>query len=94
MGAGASVEGGGGGEEAIISEEVVETACSLKDMPEAIEQALFVHEKWPLIIDSTGQAGRFLRYQRGSFLMADSPADMDPSKLRQLLVGALRHGSR
>jgi hypothetical protein len=31
--------------------------------------------------------------QRGSYLLADSPADMTPERLRQLLVGALKHGS-
>jgi hypothetical protein len=28
-----------------------------------IETVVFVREKWPVIVDPTGQAGRFLRYQ-------------------------------
>jgi hypothetical protein len=47
--------------------------CALKGLPDAIETAIFVREKWPMVIDPTGQAGRFLRYQRGSYLIADSP---------------------
>ena len=75
-------------------------ACTLKGLPETIETAVYVREKWPIvsdresdrdvvflilaflsqIIDPSGQAGRFLRYQRGSYLLADSPADMAPGE--------------
>ena len=66
---------------------------TLKGVPQAIENAIYVQERWPLIVDTTEQAGRFLRYQRGSFLMAESERDMDKEHLRQLLVGALKYGS-
>jgi hypothetical protein len=33
------------------------------------------------IIDPSGQAARFLRFQRGSFLLADSPTEMSPGCL-------------
>ena len=38
----------------------------LRRLPDAIEECLYVHEKFPLIIDPTEQAGRFLKYQSGS----------------------------
>ena len=46
MGAGASVEG----------EETPVKVIGLKAVPEAIEESLYVHEKFPLIIDPTEQA--------------------------------------
>ncbi|CAM9382190.1 unnamed protein product, partial [Discosporangium mesarthrocarpum] len=66
--------------------------CHLKELPGAIEDAIYVKEKWPVIIDTTGQAGRFLKYQRGSYLLAQNPADMSKENLRARLVGNLRHG--
>ena len=45
--------------------------CALKGLPDAMDEAVFVREKWPLVVDPTGQAGRFLRYQRGSYLLGD-----------------------
>jgi hypothetical protein len=33
----------------------------LRRLPDAIEECLYVHEKFPLIIDPTEQAGRFLK---------------------------------
>ena len=55
---------------------------------------MYVEERWPLIVDATDQAGRYLRYQRGSFLVAESREDMAQEHLRKLLVGALKHGSQ
>lgn len=90
MGAGASAA-------ASVSEDSTQATepikCSLKGLPDAMDEAVFVREKWPLVVDPTGQAGRFLRYQRGSYLLGDSPADMEPDHLRPLLLGALKHGS-
>lgn len=63
MGAGASV--GGGTDEGPI-------ACTLKALPDSIETCVFVRETWPMIVDPSGQSGRFLRYQRGSYLLAVS----------------------
>ena len=66
---------------------------SLKQLPEALESAVYVFEKQPLVIDPSGQAARFFKYQRGSFLSAGVQADMDPENLRKCLIGALKHGS-
>ncbi|KAJ1444699.1 ankyrin repeat-containing domain protein [Pelagophyceae sp. CCMP2097] len=65
----------------------------LRGLPEAMDTALFLRERWPLVVDPREQASRFLRYQRGSFLIASSKRDMEPEHLRQLLVGCLQRGS-
>ncbi|KAH8061799.1 hypothetical protein JL722_3753 [Aureococcus anophagefferens] len=52
-----------------------------------------VRARVALVVDPTEQAGRFLRYQRGSFLIGESMRDMDHEHLRQLLVGCLKCGS-
>ncbi|KAG7396013.1 hypothetical protein PHYBOEH_002885 [Phytophthora boehmeriae] len=66
---------------------------SLKELTDAMDTAVYVEEKFPLVVDPTGQATRFLKYQRGSMLMAANPSDMAPASLRRHLVGALKHGS-
>lgn len=66
--------------------------CSLKQLPGAIEEALYIHEKWPLIVDPHGQATRFLRYQRGAFLLGDRREDIEKEHLRSRLVSSLMHG--
>jgi len=35
----------------------------LKQLPDAIEESIFVEERFPVILDPTEQAGRFLKYQ-------------------------------
>lgn len=50
---------------AISSPPQVESVRNLKDvqlkqLPDAIEEAIFIHEKFPLIIDPTEQAARLL----------------------------------
>ncbi|KAK7254871.1 spectrin binding protein [Aureococcus anophagefferens] len=87
MGAGASAQAAAQDDEGPLAPVV------LKGLPGAMETALFVREKWPLVVDPTEQAGRFLRYQRGSFLIGESMRDMDHEHLRQLLVGCLKCGS-
>lgn len=65
----------------------------LKALPEALEHCLYVDERWPLVLDPTEQASRFLRYQRGCFLLGESQSDMERDHLRKLLVGCLKCGS-
>ena len=64
----------------------------LKKLPDAIEESVFVHEKFPLIIDPTEQASRFLKYQMGSFINYDDPIQMDMKNLNRCLLGALQYG--
>lgn len=66
--------------------------ATLKELPDAMDRAVYVQERFPLVVDPSGQASRFLKYQRGSVLMAGSPADMAPESLRRHLVDAIKHG--
>ena len=81
MGAAASVE------------ETPSKPIVLKALPDALEHCLYVDERWPLVLDPTEQASRFLRYQRGCFLLGESQQDMERDHLRRLLVGCLKCGS-
>ncbi len=97
MGAGASVEGaeGGAGDSAASSDStsLPPKVTQLKQLPEAIEEAIFVDEKFPVIIDPTEQAGRFLKYQVGTFILADiDHAAMQKENLNKSLLGALQYG--
>lgn len=66
--------------------------CTLKGLPGAIEEAIYVREKWPIVVDPEGHATRYLRYQRGAFLLGDNRADVDKENLRSRLVASLAHG--
>ena len=66
-------------------------SISFKKLPEAIEEAVYVSEKFPLIIDTAGQAGRFLKYQMGSYFDADDN-DLSIDTLNRALVGAIQYG--
>lgn len=69
----------------------IETA--LKALPDSMDAMVYQHERWPVLIDPSGQGSRFMRYQRGTFLLAQNPADMSNENLRRTLVGALQHGA-
>ncbi|KAL3869152.1 hypothetical protein ACJMK2_041866 [Sinanodonta woodiana] len=47
--------------------------------------------KWPLIIDTTGQAATFLRYRDTNYIRALSPVDMEQDKARLAILGAIRY---
>jgi hypothetical protein len=64
----------------------------LKQLPDAIEEALYVHEKFVLIVDTSEQASRFLKYQVGSFINMDEPIPITKLQLNRSLVGAMQHG--
>ena len=84
MGAGASIE--------VLEQETI-TTFPLKKLPDAIEEALFGYEKFPIIIDPEEQASRFLKYQAGTFVLGDiDHAAMQPEQLNRALVGALQYG--
>ena len=75
------------------SNEISEViTINLKKLPEAIEESLFVQEKFVLIIDQTEQASRFLKYQMGAFINYDDPTKFNPQNLNRALVGAFQHG--
>lgn len=91
MGAGASLIASDDTSPAIQIEEPIKIV-HLKNLPEAIEEALFVHEKFPLIIDPSEQASRFLKYQLGSFISFDDVGLFQQPNLNRCLVGAFSHG--
>lgn len=64
----------------------------LKKLPDAIEEAVYVHEKFPLIIDTTEQAGRFLKYQTGTFISFDDPVQSMKGNLNKSLAGSFQYG--
>ena len=84
MGASASVN--------VATADAGQLSISLKQLPEAIEESLYVMEKFPLIIDPTESASRFLKYQMGSFINADDPVNFTKRTLNRSLVGALQFG--
>eukprot|EP00750_Incisomonas_marina_P002959 INCI12789.1.p1 GENE.INCI12789.1~~INCI12789.1.p1 ORF type:complete len:517 (+),score=101.66 INCI12789.1:129-1679(+) len=69
-----------------------ETNVALRGLPDAIDAAVFVEAKWPLIVDPTGQAARFLQYQNGAFVVASIPAAVEAAALRPRLVSCLENG--
>uniref|UniRef100_A0ABM5GDA6 IQ motif and ankyrin repeat domain-containing protein 1 isoform X8 n=1 Tax=Pogona vitticeps TaxID=103695 RepID=A0ABM5GDA6_9SAUR len=48
--------------------------------------------RWPVIIDSSGQAAIFLHYRDTNYLSTVNPSDMDVETIRLALLGALRYG--
>lgn len=64
----------------------------LRGLPDAIDNALYVDNKWPLVVDPTGQAARYLQYQNGAFIVASIPEAVKPEALRARLVSCLDNG--
>ncbi|XP_077800606.1 IQ motif and ankyrin repeat domain-containing protein 1 isoform X14 [Macaca mulatta] len=48
--------------------------------------------RWPLVIDPSGQAATFLRYQDTNYVDTVNPEHLKPERLRLALLGALRYG--
>ncbi|XP_055482623.1 IQ motif and ankyrin repeat domain-containing protein 1 [Psammomys obesus] len=48
--------------------------------------------RWPLVIDPSGQAATFLRYQDSNYVDTVNPEHMRPERIRLALLGALRYG--
>ncbi|XP_051015301.1 IQ motif and ankyrin repeat domain-containing protein 1 [Acomys russatus] len=48
--------------------------------------------RWPLVIDPSGQAATFLRYQDTNYVDTVNPEHMRPETIRLALLGALRYG--
>ena len=49
--------------------------------------------RWPLVIDTSGQAATFLRYRDTNYINALSPRDVEPARVRLSVLGALRSGA-
>ncbi|XP_012980604.1 IQ motif and ankyrin repeat domain-containing protein 1 isoform X1 [Mesocricetus auratus] len=48
--------------------------------------------RWPLVIDPSGQAATFLRYQDTNYVDTVNPEHLRPETIRLALLGALRYG--
>ncbi|CAM9139931.1 unnamed protein product [Scytosiphon promiscuus] len=94
MGSAASVQDqhAANGASQVEGERLPDLECTLKGLPGAIEEAIYVREKWPVVVDPEGQAVRYLRYQRGALLLGDNSADVEKENLRARLVSSLMHG--
>lgn len=46
--------------------------------------------RWPLVIDPSGQAAVFLRYQDTNYVDVVNPAHLQPERIWLALLGALR----
>ncbi|PNW82433.1 hypothetical protein CHLRE_06g278700v5 [Chlamydomonas reinhardtii] len=53
---------------------------------------LAASSKWPLVVDTSGQASVFLRYQDTNYVNALNARHMEPHTLRRSLLGAIRYG--
>lgn len=87
-GAGGGAGAGGDDAAAAVNEPM---KAGLRGLVEAIEASVYAKERWPLIVDPTGQAGRFLKYQMGAYLMANLAPDMVAEVEQQ--CGCGRHAS-
>nr|XP_046213676.1 IQ motif and ankyrin repeat domain-containing protein 1-like [Oncorhynchus gorbuscha] len=70
--------------------------CPVRDLEEVLIKDLGGKIKqdgrWPLLVDTYGQAATFLRYRDTNYLDALHPGDMQPDKLRLALLGPIRFG--
>ncbi len=64
----------------------------LRKLPETVEEAVYVHERFPLVIDPTEQASRFFKYQTGAFLNFSDPTQSTKTALNRALVHCLLNG--
>lgn len=56
----------------------------------SVDGDLATAPRWPLVIDPSGQAATFLRYQDTNYLDAVNPDHLRPERMRLALLGALR----
>jgi len=80
-------------EDKVAKLSIPEVSTDLRSLPDAIDEVVYRHERWPVIVDTNGQGTRFLKYQRGTFIMMDNILDTQPENLRKSLVAALQHGT-
>eukprot|EP00746_Dinoflagellata_sp_MGD_P037136 gnl/MRDRNA2_/MRDRNA2_189148_c0_seq1.p1 gnl/MRDRNA2_/MRDRNA2_189148_c0~~gnl/MRDRNA2_/MRDRNA2_189148_c0_seq1.p1 ORF type:complete len:534 (-),score=105.05 gnl/MRDRNA2_/MRDRNA2_189148_c0_seq1:239-1840(-) len=70
----------------------MERVISLFWLPDQINEPVYTSNKYPLIVDPSGQAYAFLKY-RARCLSAIVPGDHDAESLRKGLVQCLYHGT-
>lgn len=85
MGAGASVNANADGDSST-------TQVGLKKLPEAVEESIYIRERFPIVIDPTEQASRFFKYQTGAFISFDDPLASTKAALNRALVSSFLNG--
>ncbi|XP_045716835.1 IQ motif and ankyrin repeat domain-containing protein 1 isoform X4 [Phyllostomus hastatus] len=77
-------------------EEPPGLACQVAELHDVLMRdvggRLRADGRWPLIIDPSGQAATFLRYQDTNYLDTLNPDHLQPERVRLALLGALRYG--
>jgi len=64
----------------------------LKKLPDAIDEAVYVHEKFAIVIDPTEQASRFLKYQTGTYINFENPIDSTTTNINRAIISNLQYG--
>ncbi|XP_045142751.1 IQ motif and ankyrin repeat domain-containing protein 1 [Echinops telfairi] len=77
-------------------EEVPGLKCQVTELHDVLMKDVGdrIHSdgRWPLVIDPSGQAATFLRYQDTNYLDTMNPEHLRPERMRLALLGALRYG--
>ncbi|KAF6099566.1 IQ motif and ankyrin repeat containing 1 [Phyllostomus discolor] len=77
-------------------EEPPGLACQVAELHDVLMKdvggRLRADGRWPLVIDPSGQAATFLRYQDTNYLDTLNPDHLQPERVRLALLGALRYG--
>merc|ERR1711971_172020 len=60
-------------------------------LPQEINDCVYVSNKYPLLLDPTGQAAQFLKY-RSRYLSILGKGDLEKESLRKALVQCLHNG--
>ena len=70
----------------------MEKVVGFKALPQAIDDCVYLHNRWPLIVDEEGKAATYLRYN-SRVVNAMFPDEMTPANLRNALVNTLKSGT-
>nr|XP_020740532.1 putative IQ motif and ankyrin repeat domain-containing protein LOC642574 homolog [Odocoileus virginianus texanus] len=77
-------------------EEVPGLKCQVSELHDVLMKdvgdRIRTDGRWPLVIDPSGQAATFLRYQDTNYVDAVNPDHLRPERIRLALLGALRFG--
>ncbi|XP_069847667.1 IQ motif and ankyrin repeat domain-containing protein 1-like isoform X2 [Dipodomys merriami] len=77
-------------------EEVPGLRCRVGELHDVLMKdvgdRILADGRWPLIIDPSGQAATFLRYQDTNYVDTVNPEHLRPERIRLALLGALRYG--
>ena len=78
-------------------EELPGIKCNIRELDEVLMRdvgnRIKDSGKWPMIIDTTGQASTFVRYRDTNYVCALNPKDVEEERMRMSLIGAIRYHS-